>query len=162
MKYLLFFVPIATVLTLVGVGCSDGGAPDAQREEFQDRLEEFKAEHPPERAEEFRWDGAKTSEDLEELLDKLRAEGSRRLEDEVVRREEALRRDEVYRDRRDKLGERADKLYERYEKLQDRREALIEREEKQADRFDVLLKKWEEAELPPKRVGLREAPSNAL
>lgn len=121
-----FLVPITVVFILVGTGCSDRNAQDSGVADYE-------------------W------QDIDQLLEKTRAAGEKRLEEEVARREENLRRDAAYRDRRDKLGERADKIYDRYEKLQDRREALIERQEKQADRFDALLKKWEEAELTPNK-----------
>lgn len=126
MKYLRFLVPMTAVFVLVCTGCSDRSAQDSGVPDYE-------------------W------QDIDQLLERTRAAGEKRIEEEVARREEDLKRDAAYRDRRDKLGERTDKLYERYESLQERREALLERQEKQADRFDALLKKWEEAELPPNR-----------
>jgi hypothetical protein len=124
MKYLRFVIPVTAIFIVVYTGCSDRSARDSGAPDYE-------------------W------QEMDELLERTRAVGEKRLEEEAARYEEGLQRDEAYRDRRDKLSERTDKLYERYEKLQDRREALLERQEKQADRFDALLKKWEKAEFPP-------------
>ena len=126
MKHLRCLVPVIAVFMLACTGCSDRSAQDSDVPDYE-------------------W------QDIDQLLERTRAAGEKRLEEEVARREQNLRRDEAYRDRRDKLSERTHRLYERYESLQDRREALLERQEKQADRFDALLKKWEAAELPPRK-----------
>jgi len=88
MSYLRFVVPTAVAFILLGTGCSDRNAQDSGVAEYE-------------------W------QDIDQLLEKTRVAGEKRLQEEVARREESLQRDAAYRDRRDKLGERVDKLYDR-------------------------------------------------